>query len=136
MIIKRWKYFSEDELRCKGTGEIKMNEEFMTKLIELREKLNQPMVITSGYRSPEHNKRIGGSSKSAHICGLAVDVGCSGAKAHEIVKLAMELGFQGLDSETLETILAGREMTGKRQEGVKSRQEIILERARKKRKLK
>ncbi len=73
-----------------------MNEEFMTKLIELREKVNQPMVITSGYRSPEHNKRIGGSSKSAHICGLAVDVGCSGAKAHEIVKLAMELGFQGI----------------------------------------
>ena len=56
-MIKRWKYFSEDELRCKGTGEIKMNEEFMTKLTELREKLNQPMVITSGYRSPEHNRR-------------------------------------------------------------------------------
>ena len=30
---KRWKYFSEDELRCKGTGEIKMMEEFMDKLI-------------------------------------------------------------------------------------------------------
>ena len=96
MEHKRWKYFSEDELRCKGTGEIKMDEEFMTKLIELREKLNQPMIITSGYRSEEHNNSIGGSYKSAHIRGLAVDVGCSGAKAYNIVKLAMELGFQGI----------------------------------------
>ena len=48
---KRWKYFSEDELRCQGTGEIHMDEKFMDKLIELREKLNQPMTISSGYRS-------------------------------------------------------------------------------------
>ena len=52
MMIKRWKYFSEDELRCKGTGEIKMNEEFMTKLIELREKLNQPMLAEQQVRGP------------------------------------------------------------------------------------
>ena len=42
---KRWKYFSEEELRCKGTGELKMMEEFMSKLIKLREKLGQPMVL-------------------------------------------------------------------------------------------
>ena len=36
MEHKRWKYFSEEELRCKGTGELKMMEEFMSKLIKLR----------------------------------------------------------------------------------------------------
>ena len=34
-------YFSEDELRCKGTGEIHMDEDFMTKLVALRKELNQ-----------------------------------------------------------------------------------------------
>ena len=32
-----------------------MDEKFMDKLIELREKLNQPMQISSGYRSEAHN---------------------------------------------------------------------------------
>ena len=93
---KRWKYFSEDELRCQGTGEINMDEKFMDKLIELREKLNQPMTISSGYRSEAHNIAIGGSKRSAHLKGCAVDVVCSGHKAFEIVKLAMELGFTGI----------------------------------------
>ena len=44
MEHKRWKYFSEDELRCKGTGELKMMEEFMDKLILLRETIKQPLV--------------------------------------------------------------------------------------------
>ena len=96
MNNKRWKYFSEDELRCKGTGDIKMMEEFMAKLILLREKLNQPMVISSGYRTPEYNERIGGSKKSAHILGKAVDIVCSGEKAHAILTLALELGFTGI----------------------------------------
>ena len=96
MNNKRWKYFSEDELRCKGTGDIKMMEEFMAKLILLREKLNQPMVISSGYRTPEYNERIGGSKKSAHTLGQAVDIVCSGNKAHAILTLALELGFTGI----------------------------------------
>ena len=93
---KRWKYFSEDELRCKGTGEINMDETFMEKLDELREKLNQPMTISSGYRSEAHNMAIGGSKRSAHLKGCAVDVVCSGHKAFEIVKLAIELDFTGI----------------------------------------
>ena len=68
----------------------------MAKLILLREKLNQPMVISSGYRTPEYNQRIGGSSKSAHILGKAVDVVCSGEKAYNIVKLGLEIGFTGI----------------------------------------
>ena len=92
----RWKYFSEDELRCQGTGEIHMDEKFMEKLIELRDKLKQPMVISSGYRSEAHNIAIGGSKRSAHLQGCAVDVVCSGEKAHNIVRLAMELGFSGI----------------------------------------
>ena len=92
----RWKYFSEDELRCQGTGQINMNETFMERLIELREKLDKPMVISSGYRSEAHNIAIGGSKNSAHLKGCAVDVVCSGHLAYEIVKLAMELEFSGI----------------------------------------
>ena len=95
-LVTRWKYFSEEELRCQGTGEIHMDETFMEKLDELRDKLKQPMTISSGYRSEAHNMAIGGSKRSAHLKGCAVDVVCSGHKAFEIVKLAMELDFTGI----------------------------------------
>jgi uncharacterized protein YcbK (DUF882 family) len=92
----RWKYFSEDELRCKGTGEVNMDELFMDMLVSLRERLKQPMSISSGYRSESHNIAIGGSTRSAHLKGCAVDVVCSGHKAFEIVRIALELGFTGI----------------------------------------
>jgi zinc D-Ala-D-Ala carboxypeptidase len=95
-LVTRWKFFSEDELRCKGTGEIHMDELFMDMLVSLRERLKQPMSISSGYRSESHNIAIGGSTKSAHLKGCAVDIVCSGHKAFEIVRLALELGFTGI----------------------------------------
>tara|TARA_B100000424_G_C22684382_1_gene374611 strand:+ start:225 stop:608 length:384 start_codon:yes stop_codon:yes gene_type:complete len=94
--MSNWKYFSEDELKCKGTGECNMDPEFMEKLVALREEYDSPMIITSGYRSEQHNTAIGGSSKSAHLHGCAVDVKVSGSDAHRLMGLAFEHGFSGI----------------------------------------
>jgi hypothetical protein len=40
----------------------------------LRKHFNVPIGITSGYRSEELNKRIGGSSTSQHCNGQAIDI--------------------------------------------------------------
>jgi zinc D-Ala-D-Ala carboxypeptidase len=40
----------------------------------LRNKFNEPIYISSFYRSPELNKAIGGSSKSQHCKGEAIDI--------------------------------------------------------------
>ena len=42
------------------------------------ETADEPIIITSGYRSPEVNKRIGGSPTSNHLTGCAVDIRCIG----------------------------------------------------------
>ena len=39
---------------------------------------DEPIIITSGYRSPEVNKRVGGSPTSNHLTGCAVDIRCYG----------------------------------------------------------
>ena len=38
----------------------------------------EPIIITSGYRSTEVNKAVGGSPTSNHLTGCAVDIRCIG----------------------------------------------------------
>lgn len=45
-------------------------------LAPLREAIGTPITITSGYRSPEVNRAIGGSKTSQHMLGEAVDFVC------------------------------------------------------------
>lgn len=44
----------------------------------LRSLLGRPIVVNSGYRSPEVNKLIGGSATSQHCKGEAADIECPG----------------------------------------------------------
>ena len=44
----------------------------------LRERAGTPIVINSGYRSPQLNKKIGGVPTSNHLTGCAVDIRTSG----------------------------------------------------------
>ena len=39
---------------------------------------DEPIIVTSGYRSPEVNKLAGGSPTSNHLTGCAVDIRCIG----------------------------------------------------------
>jgi hypothetical protein len=40
----------------------------------LRERSGKPIVINSGYRSPQLNKKIGGVPTSNHLTGCAADI--------------------------------------------------------------
>jgi len=46
---------------------------FVQMLQEFRSWYRRPMRITSGYRTKEFNRRIGGASNSYHLVGLAAD---------------------------------------------------------------
>lgn len=46
----------------------------MERLDEIRDKYGKPIIITSGYRCQELNKKVGGKSNSFHLKGLAADL--------------------------------------------------------------
>lgn len=50
--------------------------ELVAKLDIARHRAHVPFVITSGYRTPEHNFEVGGVDRSSHTKGLAVDLMC------------------------------------------------------------
>ena len=40
----------------------------------------EPIIITSGYRSPDVNRAVGGANSSNHLTGCAVDIRCAGVE--------------------------------------------------------
>ena len=46
--------------------------------VEKSQRVDTPVIITSGYRSPEVNKLVGGSATSNHLTGCAVDIRVTG----------------------------------------------------------
>lgn len=93
-------YFTENELKCRGSGKLILAEGFAGKLLELRLAYNKPMIINSACRSTTHNASAGGAPNSYHICDddrggcMAVDVRCNnGLDRLELVKLGIELNW-------------------------------------------
>ncbi|RHX91469.1 peptidase M15 [Leptospira yasudae] len=62
-----------------------------TILEPLYENVKLPISISSGYRSPEINRKIKGSPTSQHTKGQAVDFGIKGMSKSEICKKIVDL---------------------------------------------
>ena len=73
-VAWRWPNFSPAEIACRGTGRIRIDEGALDKLQALRDALGKPLIIRSAYRSPEHNRAVGGAPASKHMAGTAFDV--------------------------------------------------------------
>lgn len=71
-----------------------MNSDFLLKLDMLRDLCGFPFRITSSFRTPEYNKRIGGSRNSMHLQGRAVDISCpDNARRALILRHALNMGL-------------------------------------------
>lgn len=81
--------------------EARMCPHFMDRLQSFREVWGSPLIITSGMRSEEHNRAVGGSTNSMHLKrpGIACDIAIidwTGHMKHRFVTLALAHGFRGV----------------------------------------
>ncbi len=82
--------FSRAELACKHCGGLILNFDLLDALQELRNLAGRPIIVTSGYRCPDHpesRKR----PASHHVLGQAADVVISRRSLREAYNLARKV---------------------------------------------
>lgn len=90
------KNFNLREFACKCCGSVKIDDELVERLQVLRDRIAKPVIITSGYRCPKHNKEVGGAIDSYHTQGLAVDIVVEDYDLEKLEAIAEALGFRGI----------------------------------------
>lgn len=77
------KEFAQKDNRC---DKILIDSELVEVLEDVREHFNAPVIITSGYRTPEYNAKVGGVKNSQHTKGTAADIQVKGFPANKVQK--------------------------------------------------
>lgn len=81
------RHFKVKEFACKdGSPVVFIDENLYTVLDILRHKLGKPVIITSGYRTPEWNKKCNGAKYSYHMRGMAADIRVDGVSPKELAQ--------------------------------------------------
>lgn len=91
------KNFKLREFQCKdGNYEVRLDSQLLEKLQALRDRIDRPIIINSGYRTKSYNKLVGGSPNSQHLLGRAADISVATMNPREIAIIAEEIGFGGI----------------------------------------
>ena len=99
-FVKELRNFSEKELTCPCCKTGGLTSKMATRLQALRDYLDKPLKVTSGYRCKKFNDSLPNAAKfSQHLLGKAVDISTgkmnSAEKSH-LLKVAKAFGFKGI----------------------------------------
>lgn len=61
----------------------------------IREELNEPLHVNSGYRTPSWNKHVGGVASSQHLLAKAADLTCKSKTPKQLAKIIERLIKEG-----------------------------------------
>lgn len=76
----------EFKCHCRNCNYDTVDKELIDVLEDLRSHFGKPVLITSGNRCPEYNKKIGGAKHSYHVKGRAADVRVKNTPPKEVQK--------------------------------------------------
>lgn len=83
--IQLTRHFKVKEFACKDGSQVIFIDDYLCNILDiLRRKIGKPIVITSGYRTPEWNAKCGGAKYSYHMRGMAADIRTEGMSAKQL----------------------------------------------------
>lgn len=84
--VKISPHFTVNEFASKdGAEPVFISGDLVAILEKIREKFG-PVTISSGYRSPTHNNKIGGAAQSQHLYGCAADIQVKNATPDQVAE--------------------------------------------------
>lgn len=84
--------FKVKEFACSdGSDPIFIDSELVDVLQKIRAHFGKAVTITSAYRTPTHNKNVGGTTYSQHLYGKAADIKVSGVPPEKVVAYAEKI---------------------------------------------
>ena len=90
------KYFTDAEFDSPDSPDSgsNMDDSFLRMLDSAREVAGTPFKINSGFRTPKHNEKVGGSENSSHLRGFAADIHvASHSNRYAILEALLNVGF-------------------------------------------
>ena len=84
--------FKVREFACSdGSDVIFISQELVEVLQKIRDHFEAAVTVNSGYRTPAHNKKVGGAAYSQHLYGTAADITVKGVKPRDVAAYAETL---------------------------------------------
>lgn len=78
-------HFKVREFACKDGSQVVFIDDCLVSILDiLRNQIEKPVYINSGYRTPEWNKKCNGAKYSYHMRGMAADIRVEGMTAKQI----------------------------------------------------
>jgi uncharacterized protein YcbK (DUF882 family) len=110
------KHFSSKEFENSTDKEFFIDPILLQKLDLVREDFGESITVTSGYRSPAHNAKIGGSSSSQHCLGKAADIRPTSGSKEKLDKLYLicEKYFEAVGDGRIKGFIHVDTRTGKK----------------------
>lgn len=85
-------HFKVREFGCKdGSDPVFIDSELVELLEKIRVHFDKPLTITSGFRTANHNKAVGGATYSQHCYGKAADIRVTGISPENVAAYAETL---------------------------------------------
>ena len=84
--------FRVKEFACAdGSDPIFISPDLVSVLQKIRAHFGEPVTITSAYRTPAHNAKVGGVSDSRHLYGVAADIKVKNVSPLRVAQYAEQL---------------------------------------------
>lgn len=78
-------HFKVREFACKDGSQIVFIDDILVCILDiLRNQIEKPVIITSGYRTPTQNEKTGGAKYSYHMRGMAADIKVNGITPRQL----------------------------------------------------